>query len=149
MIGTEVLKADLVRSEIGGIVLAQPDLPGGEAPGGGQGPGFGKSSPVGLFLVIVLLVAVAVLVRSMTKHLKKVSTSFDQDRATAAAPARVRRAEAARAEAAQRGDDSAEESDAAQGDGDVPDEAHGVPLTGEAARDADAPDSGSTRNGRT
>ena len=37
----------------------------------------GKSGPLGLLLIVVLLVAVALLVRSMTGHLKKIPTSFD------------------------------------------------------------------------
>lgn len=46
---------------------------------GGQGEDFGKSSPVGLLLMIVFLIAVIVLIRSMTKHLKRLPQSFDQD----------------------------------------------------------------------
>ncbi len=78
------------------VVLAQPDFPGGEPPNGGQGADFGKSTPVGLLLLIVLLIGVAFLIRSMSKHIRRLPGNFDQDRATAAAPARVRRAEAAR-----------------------------------------------------
>jgi hypothetical protein len=37
----------------------------------------GKSGPLGLLLIVVLLIAVALLVRSMTGHLKKIPTSFD------------------------------------------------------------------------
>ncbi|MBB3050601.1 hypothetical protein FHS23_001596 [Prauserella isguenensis] len=44
---------------------------------GGQGQDFGKSSPVGLLLMLVFLIAVVFLVRSMTKHLKRVPASFD------------------------------------------------------------------------
>ncbi len=39
---------------------------------GGQGEDFGKSSPVGLVLLILFAIAVVFLIRSMTKHLKKV-----------------------------------------------------------------------------
>jgi hypothetical protein len=43
----------------------------------------GKAGPLGLLLIIVLLVAVALLVRSMTGHLKKIPRSFDPaDQAT-------------------------------------------------------------------
>nr|WP_257233759.1 hypothetical protein [Halopolyspora algeriensis] len=106
-------------------VLAQPDFPGGE-PSGGQGEGFGKSTPLGLFLLLALFIAVAFLARSMTTHLKRVPTRFDQDRAAAAAPARVKRAEAARAaqaaENAEQGegseDNAAGEDDAAAAEGD-------------------------------
>lgn len=56
------------------IVLAQqPD----SGDNGGQGADFGKSSPVGFLLLLVFLIAVALLVRSMTKHLKRVPASFD------------------------------------------------------------------------
>ena len=37
----------------------------------------GKSGPLGLLLTLVLLVAVALLVRSMTTHLKRIPRSFD------------------------------------------------------------------------
>ena len=37
----------------------------------------GKSGPLGLLLTVVLLIAVALLVRSMTTHLKRIPPSFD------------------------------------------------------------------------
>jgi hypothetical protein len=37
----------------------------------------GKAGPLGLLLLVVLLIAVALLVRSMTKHLKRIPPSFD------------------------------------------------------------------------
>jgi hypothetical protein len=37
----------------------------------------GKAGPLGLLLVVVLLIAIALLGRSMTTHLKKVPNSFD------------------------------------------------------------------------
>jgi hypothetical protein len=77
-------------------VLAQAPAPPNDP--GGQGEDFGKSSPVGLVLLIVFAIAVVFLIRSMTKHLKKVPVVFDEQKAAAAAPARVKRAEAARAE---------------------------------------------------
>jgi hypothetical protein len=53
----------------------------------GRGEDFGKSSPVGLLVVLLLLVAVAFLIRSMTKHLKRVPASFDtQEPAAESAP---------------------------------------------------------------
>ena len=45
---------------------------------GGQGEDFGKSSPVGLVLLIVFFIAVFFLVKSMNKHLKRVPSSFDE-----------------------------------------------------------------------
>jgi hypothetical protein len=42
----------------------------------------GKSGPLGLLLTVVLLIAVFLLVRSMTKHLKRIPPSFEpEDRA--------------------------------------------------------------------
>ncbi|UOX99741.1 hypothetical protein [Blastococcus sp. PRF04-17] len=37
----------------------------------------GKAGPMGLLLMLVLLVAVVLLVRSMTTHLKRIPRSFD------------------------------------------------------------------------
>jgi len=37
----------------------------------------GKAGPLGLLLIVVLLIAVALLVRSMTTHLKRIPPSFD------------------------------------------------------------------------
>lgn len=42
------------------------------------GPDFGKASPFGLLIVVILLICVFVLVWSMNKHLKKLPQSFDQ-----------------------------------------------------------------------
>ncbi len=42
-----------------------------------SGPDFGKASPFGLLVVVLLLIAVAFLVRSMNRHLKKLPQSFD------------------------------------------------------------------------
>ncbi|TVT50550.1 hypothetical protein FNH05_15850 [Amycolatopsis rhizosphaerae] len=58
------------------MVLAQQP---GSGDNGGQGEDFGKSSPVGFLLLLIFLVAVAFLVRSMTKHLKRIPASFDGD----------------------------------------------------------------------
>ena len=37
----------------------------------------GKSGPLGLLLTVLLLIAVFLLVRSMSKHLKRIPPSFD------------------------------------------------------------------------
>ena len=37
----------------------------------------GKAGPVGLLLIVVLLIAVLLLVRSMGRHLKRIPPSFD------------------------------------------------------------------------
>ncbi|MPY80260.1 MAG: hypothetical protein GEV04_17730 [Actinophytocola sp.] len=39
----------------------------------------GKASPVGLVVLILFFVAVVFLIRSMTKHLKRVPASFDEE----------------------------------------------------------------------
>jgi hypothetical protein len=38
----------------------------------------GKSGPLGLLLTLLLLIAVILLVRSMSKHLKRIPRSFDE-----------------------------------------------------------------------
>ena len=43
------------------------------------GPDFGKASPVGLIIVVLLLVAVFGLVWSMNRHLRKLPESFDRE----------------------------------------------------------------------
>ena len=42
------------------------------------GPDFGKASPVGLLIVVLLLIAVLLLGWSMNRQLKKVPKSFDE-----------------------------------------------------------------------
>ena len=37
----------------------------------------GKAGPIGLLLIVLLLIAVALLVRSMTTHLKRIPPSFE------------------------------------------------------------------------
>ncbi|WP_409490533.1 hypothetical protein [Amycolatopsis sp. cmx-11-12] len=59
----------------------------GNGDNGGQGEDFGKSSPVGFLILILFLVAVALLVRSMTKHLKRLPESFDEPAASSEASA--------------------------------------------------------------
>lgn len=41
------------------------------------GPDFGKASPVGLLIVVLLVIATLFLIRSMNRQLKKVPESFD------------------------------------------------------------------------
>ena len=43
-----------------------------------HGPDFGKASPVGLLVIVLLLIATVFLVRSMNRQLKKVPKSFDR-----------------------------------------------------------------------
>ncbi len=56
------------------VAQQQPAPP--EDPGG-QGEEFGKSSPVALVILILFFLAVALLVRSMNKHLRRLPESFD------------------------------------------------------------------------
>ena len=39
----------------------------------------GKSGPVGLLLTVLLAIAIVLLVKSMTRHLKRIPRSFDED----------------------------------------------------------------------
>jgi len=52
------------------------------------GPDVGKASPVGLFIVVLLLIAVFALVWSMNRHLKKARDHFAavEDEPAASAP---------------------------------------------------------------
>ncbi len=43
------------------------------------GPDFGKASPFGLVVVVILLIGTFLLVWSMNKHLKKLPESFDTE----------------------------------------------------------------------
>jgi hypothetical protein len=42
-----------------------------------SGPDFGKASPLGLLVVVLLLIGVMFLVRSMNRHLRNLPDSFD------------------------------------------------------------------------
>ncbi|WP_099025812.1 hypothetical protein [Mycolicibacterium palauense] len=55
------------------LVLADETAPSN------TGPEFGKASPVGLLLILLLLIGTFFLVRSMNRHLKKLPQSFDRD----------------------------------------------------------------------
>lgn len=44
-----------------------------------RGPEFGKASPLGLLVILLLLVGVFLLIRSMNKQLKKLPESFDTE----------------------------------------------------------------------
>ena len=48
------------------------------APPPGQGEEFGKASPIGLVVLVLLFLATILLVRSMNKQLRKVPASFDE-----------------------------------------------------------------------
>ena len=64
-----------------GVELAQTTTatnPPANTDQGGQGEDFGKSTPVGFVVLILFFIAVVFLIRSMTKHLKRVPASFDE-----------------------------------------------------------------------
>ena len=44
-----------------------------------KGPDYGKASPVGLLVVVLLLLGVFFLIWSMNRHLKRVPASFDTE----------------------------------------------------------------------
>jgi hypothetical protein len=44
-----------------------------------HGPDFGKASPLGLLVIVLLLIATLLLLRSMNRQLKKVPESFDPE----------------------------------------------------------------------
>jgi hypothetical protein len=44
-----------------------------------HGPDFGKASPVGLLVIVLLVIATLLLLRSMNRQLRKVPKSFDRD----------------------------------------------------------------------
>jgi hypothetical protein len=48
-----------------------------EAPPPGKGPEFGKASPIGLVVILLLAVATVFLIRSMTKRIRRLPASFD------------------------------------------------------------------------
>ena len=58
-------------------LLVPPPKPGPDP--GGQGEDFGKAAPVALVLLLLFFLAVALLMRSMTKHLRRIPESFDDD----------------------------------------------------------------------
>jgi hypothetical protein len=43
------------------------------------GPDFGKASPFGLLIIVLLLIGTFLLVRSMNRHLKKLPQTFDRE----------------------------------------------------------------------
>ena len=64
-------------SAVTGFELVQPPSPAPDP--GGQGEDFGKAAPVGLVVLLLFFLAVALLVRSMNKHLRRIPKSFDDD----------------------------------------------------------------------
>ena len=50
-----------------------------QTPSNPSGPEFGKSSPVGLLVILALLIGVILLVRSMNRQLKKLPETFEKE----------------------------------------------------------------------
>ncbi|WP_405183402.1 hypothetical protein OG225_28910 [Nocardia sp. NBC_01377] len=50
-----------------------------QTPGTPTGPEFGKASPLGLAIVLILLVGTVLLVRSMNRHLKNLPPTFEPE----------------------------------------------------------------------
>ena len=69
-----------IGSAHSGALLAQNQAPPRE------GAEFGKASPVGLVVVVLLLLATVVLIRSMTKRIRGLPASFDDDDSGVAQP---------------------------------------------------------------
>jgi hypothetical protein len=65
-----------MSTAVGTVLAAERQLP----------EDIGKAGPLGLLLIVLLLIAVAVLVKSMSAHLKKVPRSFDADDAVPEVP---------------------------------------------------------------
>lgn len=59
------------------LPLGAPAPPPGAPPGSGRGEEFGKTSPIALVVVLLLGLATALLIRSMSKRLRNVPESFD------------------------------------------------------------------------
>ena len=59
------------------VVVLVPPTPGPDP--AERGEDFGKAAPVGLVVILLFFLAVALLVRSMNKHLRRIPKSFDDD----------------------------------------------------------------------
>ena len=65
------------------VLLGQSNPSPGE---NGTGAEFGKSAPIGLVIVLILLVALILLIRSMNRHVRKMPESFDRPATTTSRP---------------------------------------------------------------
>jgi hypothetical protein len=79
----------LHRAATRGLAYLNASLQADAAPRN-SGPDFGKASPFGLLVVVLLLISVMFLMRSMNRHLRKLPDSFDpQNPAPGKAPGQV------------------------------------------------------------
>ncbi len=70
-----------VLVDLGAVPVGQPValvLAQDREPPPGKGDEFGKASPVGLVVIVLLFLATVLLVRSMSKHLRRVPASFGE-----------------------------------------------------------------------
>ena len=65
-----------MSTAVGALLAAEEQLP----------EDIGKAGPLGLLLIVVLLIAVVLLVKSMSGHLKRVPRSFESDDAVPEVP---------------------------------------------------------------
>ncbi|MDI3315356.1 MAG: hypothetical protein QJR12_14120 [Mycobacterium sp.] len=68
-----------------------------DGPPGRTGPDFGKASPVGLLIIVLLLLGTVFLIRSMNRHLRKIPKSFERENPEPDHPAGQRAAAGGRA----------------------------------------------------
>jgi hypothetical protein len=61
---------------------------GNPAPPPGRGEEFGKASPIALVVIVILGLATVVLIRSMTKRIRRLPASFERSPEQREAPAR-------------------------------------------------------------
>lgn len=60
------------------VIAQAPPAPPVQPPGAERGEEFGKTSPIALVVILLLLVATVLLIRSMSKRLRNVPASFDE-----------------------------------------------------------------------
>ena len=69
-------------SPVTGAIRFETQAPPPTPDPGGQGEDFGKAAPTALVVLLLLFLTAALLVRSMTKHLRRVPESFDDEPTT-------------------------------------------------------------------
>ncbi|MDD7966922.1 hypothetical protein [Actinomycetospora lemnae] len=73
----------MTRLAVWWTLLPMAAPPPGAPPGSERGEEFGKTSPIALVVILLLGLATALLIRSMTKRLRNVPASFDPPEETA------------------------------------------------------------------
>ncbi|MBS4729237.1 hypothetical protein MSM1_13115 [Mycobacterium sp. SM1] len=63
---------------LGGAAAVLADWPA-DGPPRHTGPDFGKASPLGLLIIVLLLLGTVFLIRSMNRQLSKIPESFDRE----------------------------------------------------------------------